>query len=859
MATQTIRIVISETGSKQAASGIKGIAREATAADRALGLLKTALAAVGVGAAVREYVRLSDAYQTLQNRLKIVTDSERSRLAVTRELTDIATETFSSLEATGELYARLALNTRQLGIEQKDVLTVTKALNQAVILSGAGVREAANGLIQLSQGLASNSLRGDELRAVLEQLPFVADVIAQKLGVARGAIRLLAFRGEIDAKTVVEAFLEAADSIDSQFTKLQPTIGQAFQVLRTQLTAAVGEFNAATGASNGLANAIIAISTNIEDVTDIVISFFEVFNEYLDVAAELIEETFGVSFDNAGLSFRDFLKGIAVGIDGITGIFVGFGQALFAFGSSVFNNLRGIGERIVNRVAGFIEAIVNSIIRGINAAINGVAKTLNSLIDAANEVSEFVGAGRVADRIQIGNPLARLLTDIVDLDFDETPFVDVGEQTGQAFVKGFNMATGAQDFLGEVLQGADRRRRQREAAGRDFGQLPQQEDVLSLGDLRLIQLREEIASQQRINLLSADRSVLAAQEIASERFKRQLVQDSVKAENDQQRLMIEELDLLVRQNAERKIRADLDRQVADFTRDLEDQLRLLSLTSAEREVEADLLRLVNSYKEAGLEIDQTALDNLRTLRTEVQQRTIEEQILNGVFGDRARLLREISVTEQLLAAETDANRRRALERLQAEQRIAARAGDPSLLAGFENGLDRLFLKVSDVAGGIEQAMTNAFSAAEDAIVDFVMTGEFNLSKLVDSILADITRLLARQAILAIFNALTGGTSGAFGGVITALAGARAEGGPVSMGQPYLVGERGPEIFQPNQSGTIIPNNALPAAAPQSNVTVVNVLDPSMVNSALNDPENEQVIVNIIGKNRSAINRQLGNA
>lgn len=852
MATQTIRIVISETGSKQAASGIKGIAREATAADRALGLLKTALAAVGVGAAVREYVRLSDAFQTLQNRLKIVTDSERSRLAVTRELTDIAIETFSSLEATGDLYARLALNTRQLGIEQKDVMTVTKALNQAVILSGAGVREAANGLIQLSQGLASNSLRGDELRAVLEQLPFVADIIAQKLGVARGAIRLLAFRGEIDAKTVVEAFLEAADSIDSQFTKLQPTIGQAFQVLRTQLTAAVGEFNAATGASSGLANAIIAISTNIEDVTDIVVSFFEVFNEYLDVAAELIEETFGVSFDSAGLSFRDFLKGIAVGIDGITGIFVGLGQAIFAFWSSVFNNLRGIGERIVNLAAGFIEAIINSIISGINTAINGVARTLNSLIDAANEVSEFVGAGRVADRIRIGN--------LVNLDLgrvDETPFVDVGEQTGEAFVKGFNMATGAQDFLGEVLQGADRRRRQREAEGRNFGQLPQPKDVLSLGDLRLIQLKEEIESQQRINLLSVDRSVLAAQEIASERFKRQLVQDSVKAENDQQRLMIEELDLLVRQNAERKIRADLDRQVADFTRDLEDQLRLLSLSSDEREIESDLLRLVNSYKEAGLEIDQSVLDNLRTLRTEVQQRTIEEQILNGVFGDRARLLREIAVTEQLLGAETDANRRRALERLQAEQRIAARAGDPSLLAGFENGLDRLFLKVSDVAGGIEQAMTNAFSAAEDAIVDFVMTGEFNFSKLVDSILADITRLLARQAVLALFNAISGGTSGAFGGVFSALAGARADGGPVSQGRPYLVGERGPEIFQPNQSGTIIPNGAVPAAAPQTNITVVNVTDPKMVSAALNDPDSQQVIVNIIGKNRQAINRALG--
>lgn len=854
MATQTIRIVVSETGSKQAAAGIGRIGQQATAADKALGLLKTALAAVGVAAAVREYVRLSDAYQTLQNRLKIVTDSERARLAVTRELTDIATQTFSSLEATGELYARLALNTRQLGIEQKDVLTVTKALNQAVILSGAGVREAANGLIQLSQGLASNSLRGDELRAVLEQLPFVADVIAEKLGVARGAIRLLAFRGEIDAKTVVEAFLEAADSIDAQFAQLQPTIGQAFQVLRTQLTAAVGEFNAATGASNGLADAIIVIASNVEDVTDIAISFFDVLGDYLETAADLIEETFGVSFDSAGLSFRDFLKGIAVGIDGITGLFVGTGQALIAFWSSVFNNLKGIGERVVNLAAGFIEAIVNSIISGINTAIDGVAGTLNGLIDAANAVSDFVGAGKVADRIRLGN--------LVDLDFgrvDETPFVDVGQQTGEAFVEGFKMATGAQDFLGEVLQGADDRRARREREGRDFGQLPQQEDVLSLGDLRLIQLREEIQSQERINALGGDRTVIAAQEIASERLKRQLLQDSIKAENDQQQVMLDELDTLVRQNAERRIRADLDRQVADFTRDLEDQLRLLSLSTDEREVESDLLRVVNSYKEAGLEIDTEALNTLRALRTEVQQRTLEEQILNGVFGDRLRLQREMAATEALLAQETDQNRRRGLERLQAEQRIASRAGDPSLLAGFENGLDRLFLKVSDVAGGIEQAMTNAFSAAEDAIVDFVMTGEFNFSKLVDSILADITRLLARQAILAIFNALTGGTSGAFGGVITALAGARAEGGPVSMGQPYLVGERGPEIFQPNQSGTIVPNNALPAAAPQSNVTVVNVLDPSMVNSALNDPENEQLIVNIIGKNRNAINRQLGNA
>lgn len=45
------------------------------------------------------------------------------------------------------------------------------------------------------------------------------------------------------------------------------------------------------------------------------------------------------------------------------------------------------------------------------------------------------------------------------------------------------------------------------------------------------------------------------------------------------------------------------------------------------------------------------------------------------------------------------------------------------------------------------------------------------------------------------------------GVASAIAGARADGGPVSGGKTYLVGERGPELFTPSRSGNIIPNGA----------------------------------------------------
>ena len=40
---------------------------------------------------------------------------------------------------------------------------------------------------------------------------------------------------------------------------------------------------------------------------------------------------------------------------------------------------------------------------------------------------------------------------------------------------------------------------------------------------------------------------------------------------------------------------------------------------------------------------------------------------------------------------------------------------------------------------------------------------------------------------------------------------RADGGPVSKNQPYIVGEEGPELFVPNKSGTIVPNNMMPQA------------------------------------------------
>ncbi|MCA3182033.1 MAG: phage tail tape measure protein, partial [Cupriavidus sp.] len=138
------------------------------------------------------------------------------------------------------------------------------------------------------------------------------------------------------------------------------------------------------------------------------------------------------------------------------------------------------------------------------------------------------------------------------------------------------------------------------------------------------------------------------------------------------------------------------------------------------------------------------------------------------------------------------------------------------------------------------AATNAFKRMEDGIVAFATTGKFNFGDFAQAVIADLIRIQARAALSGLFSQLGGLIMGAAGGAAGADTGTagisstspvdmssvqgielRAAGGPVSAGQPYIVGEVGPELFVPPASGSIVPNNALgTSAAGGGDVTIV---------------------------------------
>jgi len=106
---------------------------------------------------------------------------------------------------------------------------------------------------------------------------------------------------------------------------------------------------------------------------------------------------------------------------------------------------------------------------------------------------------------------------------------------------------------------------------------------------------------------------------------------------------------------------------------------------------------------------------------------------------------------------------------------------------------------------------------ETSLVDAFMnirTGAEGLKDAMDQILKQIIAELIRVTIV---QSIVGSVTGFFG-----FGGARAKGGPVTGGRPYLVGEQGPELFVPGQSGGIVPNGGLAMAGASGGSTNINI-------------------------------------
>ena len=215
-------------------------------------------------------------------------------------------------------------------------------------------------------------------------------------------------------------------------------------------------------------------------------------------------------------------------------------------------------------------------------------------------------------------------------------------------------------------------------------------------------------------------------------------------------------------------------------------------------------------------------DNFNKAVKEGDEQLLKSQF-NKLFIERQKLLKRLATAQ-------DTNNKRAIaslkkqlqinqemidpikEKLDEERKITAEIDKQNKKKKEQEQIDK---KNQEAAEKLKQKMTEIGEEIESSIKNNLrdaITGAQSFGEAMTRVLNKIRDKLIDQQLDKLLsgfgNAFTGGEKKGLGGFLGGLLGGifkRENGGPVKAGQPYIVGERQPELFVPRTSGTILPS------------------------------------------------------
>jgi len=217
------------------------------------------VAAVGTKA----IMGLGNSYLELQNKLKVVSDSELQTEELTNRLFESARRARVPVEDLATAFQRYDMALKPLGASQEQTLKMTENISKSLTLGGANTIEAAQSLLQLSQAFNRNNLQADEFRTLMRNAPILMQALADSLGVPKGELMNLSKQGKLTGKVMLDAFTNM--KIDDKFARSTATVNQAVVILKNDLIQLAGEFEKTTGSFSGFAAKLINIADSIKN------------------------------------------------------------------------------------------------------------------------------------------------------------------------------------------------------------------------------------------------------------------------------------------------------------------------------------------------------------------------------------------------------------------------------------------------------------------------------------------------------------------------------------------------------------------------------------------------------------------
>lgn len=274
MATARLDLVVGLQGSQNVQSGLQSIGKTADATRQALAFMRAALVTLATVEIITRFTELADKFTLMENRLRILTNATSGTVATLRDfnlvsqgIIAISQQTGTSLDANALLFNRLARAVSSTGATYADVLIVTRAVAESVLISGANAVQAQQGMLQFAEGMGSGVLRGRQLRSVVQDFPALADAIASGFKGAGNGASLLGFAlanpNVLKTPLVMKAIIDSAKGINDQFKTTVFTIGQGFTQINNAVVVFLGNLLNTTSVGRVVSQVLKSIADNI--------------------------------------------------------------------------------------------------------------------------------------------------------------------------------------------------------------------------------------------------------------------------------------------------------------------------------------------------------------------------------------------------------------------------------------------------------------------------------------------------------------------------------------------------------------------------------------------------------------------
>ncbi|HEL6111252.1 TPA: tape measure protein, partial [Clostridioides difficile] len=193
---------------------------------------------------------------------------------------------------TAKIVSRIGMNAGKAFSSTKEIVGFAEQLNKKFVIAGASTEEMNSALLQLTQGLGSGVLRGEELNAVFESAPNIIKSIADYLDVDIGKIRGMASEGMLTADIVKNSLLAASAETNKQFEQMPYTLGQIFTSVKNNAVMIFGAIQKKiedTVSSGGFRTFIVNVTDSLYVLGAV---GYSVFNGFIDLLSSPVFQNF---------------------------------------------------------------------------------------------------------------------------------------------------------------------------------------------------------------------------------------------------------------------------------------------------------------------------------------------------------------------------------------------------------------------------------------------------------------------------------------------------------------------------------------------------------------------------------------